>query len=222
MLTDRYGLPLSTTSAVARDAYVEGVDLLLTVYPGATAAFDRALAADPDFALAHVGKARAAQVATNLDAMRASLATALSLVESVSAREQSHIGVFRHLFSGQPVEALAALRVHVKTWPRDVLILSLAANQGGLIGMCGLPGREQDLVDFLGGFENLRFALDLKLRHWSSSLWMNRRPHPRRGGPDHTPPEDSPGPDRERLGSTEKPLCQRRTEPASCGAGGCH
>lgn len=152
MLTDRYGLPLSTTSAVARDAYVEGVDLLLTVYPGATAAFDRALAADPDFALAHVGKARAAQVATNPDAMRASLATALSLVESVSARERSHIGVFRHLFSGQPVEALAALRAHVKTWPRDVLILSLAANQGGLIGMCGLPGREQDLVDFLGGF----------------------------------------------------------------------
>ena len=152
MLTDRYGLPLSTTSAAARDAYVEGVDLLLTVYPGATAAFDLALAADPGFALAHVGKARAAQVAANLDAMRASLATALSFVESASARERSHIDVFRHLFSGQPVEALAALRAHVKTWPRDVLILSLAANQGGLIGMCGLPGREQDLVDFLGGF----------------------------------------------------------------------
>ncbi len=152
MLTDRYGLPLSTTSAAARDAYVEGVDLLLTVYPGATAAFDLALAADPRFALAHVGKARAAQVAANLDAMRASLATALSFVESASARERSHIDVFRHLFSGQPVEALAALRAHVKTWPRDVLILSLAANQGGLIGMCGLPGREQDLVDFLGGF----------------------------------------------------------------------
>ncbi len=152
MLTDRYGLPLSTTNVIARDAYVEGVDLLLTVYPGAAAAFERALAADPGFALAHAGKGRAAQLAANPEAMRASLATALSLDEDLSARERSHIDVFRHLFSGQPVEALAALRAHVKTWPRDVLILSLAANQGGLIGMCGLAGREQDLVEFLGGF----------------------------------------------------------------------
>ena len=34
MLTDRYGLAVSTTSPAARDAYMEGVDLLLTVYPG--------------------------------------------------------------------------------------------------------------------------------------------------------------------------------------------
>ena len=62
MLTDRYGLALSTTSPAARDAYVEGVDLLLTVYPGAALAFDRAIAADPDFALAHIAKARAPAV----------------------------------------------------------------------------------------------------------------------------------------------------------------
>ena len=48
MLTDRYGLAVSTTVAAARDAYIEGVDLLLTVYPGAAAAFDRAIAADPE------------------------------------------------------------------------------------------------------------------------------------------------------------------------------
>ena len=45
MLTDRYGLALSTSDTAARDAYVEGVDLLLTVYPGAAASFDRAIAA---------------------------------------------------------------------------------------------------------------------------------------------------------------------------------
>jgi tetratricopeptide (TPR) repeat protein len=149
MLTDRFGLPVSTPSAAARDAYVEGVDLLLTVYPGAAAAFDRAIAADPRFALAHIGKARASQLAANLAAMRESLATALSLGERCSARELSHVDVFRHLFAGQAVAALAALRTHVETWPRDALVLSLAANQGGLIGMSGLPGREQGLVDFL-------------------------------------------------------------------------
>lgn len=149
MLTDRYGLALSTNVAAARDAYVEGVDLLLTVYPGAASSFDRAIAADPGFALAHVGKARAAQLAGNLAVMRESLATALSLDARCSARDLSHIDVFRHLFAGQAVAALAAIRAHVDTWPRDALVLSLAANQGGLIGMSGLSGREQDLIDFL-------------------------------------------------------------------------
>ena len=149
LLTDRYGLPLSTPVAAARDAYADGVNLLLTVYPGAGAAFDRAIAADPKFALAHIGKARAFQLVVNLAGMRDSLATALTLTEGASARELSHINVFRLLFAGQAVAALAALRAHVETWPRDALVLSLAANQGGLIGMSGLPGREQGLVDFL-------------------------------------------------------------------------
>ncbi|MCW5734132.1 MAG: hypothetical protein KIS73_08400 [Enhydrobacter sp.] len=149
MLTDRYGLLVSTNVAAARDAYVDGVDLLLTVYPGAAASFDRAIAADPSLALAHIGKARAFQLAGNLAAMRESLATALALSDGSSARELSHIDVFRHLFAGQAVAALGAVRLHVETWPRDALVLSLAANQGGLIGMSGLPGREQDLVDFL-------------------------------------------------------------------------
>jgi hypothetical protein len=58
MLADRYHLSLSTGSTAARDAYVQGCDLALTLYPGAIAAFDRATAADPSFALAHSGKAQ--------------------------------------------------------------------------------------------------------------------------------------------------------------------
>ena len=150
MLTDRYGLALSTTSAAVRDAYVEGVDLLLTVYPGAAAAFDRAIAVDPNFALAHIGKARALHLAGNVPAMRDAFAAAEGLTEASSDRDRSHIAVFRHLFAGQAVAALAAVRAHVETWPRDALVLSLAANQGGLIGMSGLSGREQTLVNFLG------------------------------------------------------------------------
>ena len=55
MLTDRYGLSLSTASAAARDAYVQASDLALTFYPGAAEAYDRAIAADCGFALAHAG-----------------------------------------------------------------------------------------------------------------------------------------------------------------------
>src|SRR5215831_11192706 len=58
MLTDRYGLALSTASAAARDDYVHASDLALTFYPGAADAYNRAIAADPGFALAHVGKAQ--------------------------------------------------------------------------------------------------------------------------------------------------------------------
>ena len=47
MLTDRYGLALSTASTAARDDYVQAFDLALTFYPGAAEAYDRAIAADP-------------------------------------------------------------------------------------------------------------------------------------------------------------------------------
>jgi hypothetical protein len=45
---------------------------------------------------------------------------------------------------------------------RATLVLSLAANQGGLIGMSGLPGREQGLVDFL----------DPLARHYGEDWWF--------------------------------------------------
>ena len=59
MLTDRYDLPLSTASPAARDAYVQGCEAKLTMYPGAIEAFDRAIAADPGFALPYAAKAHA-------------------------------------------------------------------------------------------------------------------------------------------------------------------
>jgi hypothetical protein len=38
MLADHYDLPVSTASAAARDAYVQGYQLALTLYPGAAEA----------------------------------------------------------------------------------------------------------------------------------------------------------------------------------------
>ena len=76
MLADRYGLALSTGSAVARDAYIEACDLALTLYPGAVEAYDRAIANDPGFALAHVGKAQILMREGNVVAAGAALASA--------------------------------------------------------------------------------------------------------------------------------------------------
>src|SRR6266481_9662920 len=91
MLTDRYGLFLSTTSSAARDAYVEGCEAKLTLYPGAIEAFDRAIAADPGFALAHSGKAQLLMREGNVVAARARLEEAKAEPAGLPSREASHI-----------------------------------------------------------------------------------------------------------------------------------
>ena len=58
MHQDRYGLPLSTGSSDAAEAYRDGIDRMLSAWTGAAEAFERAIAADPDFALAHIARAR--------------------------------------------------------------------------------------------------------------------------------------------------------------------
>jgi hypothetical protein len=115
MLTDRYGLVLSTTSSAARDAYAEGCNAKLTMHPGAIEAFDRAIAADPGFALAHVAKAHALQERGEAGAARASMATANSLRVGLSEREASHIAFFGLLAEGDTEAALSALPTHLNT-----------------------------------------------------------------------------------------------------------
>src|SRR5437773_10319135 len=87
MLTDRYELPLSTASSAARDAYLRGCEAKLTMYPGSIEAFDRAIAADPGFALAHAAKAHALLERGDVAAARATMAAANSLTAGLSARE---------------------------------------------------------------------------------------------------------------------------------------
>src|SRR6516165_11685391 len=94
MLTDRYGLPLSTASSAARDAYVEGCEAKLTMYPGTIEAFDRAIAADPGFALAHAARAHALLERGDGAAALVSMAAANSLAAGLSAREAGHIAFF--------------------------------------------------------------------------------------------------------------------------------
>jgi hypothetical protein len=118
MLTDRYELPLSTTSSAARDAYVQGFEAKLTMYPGAIEAFDRAIAADPGFALAHAARAHLLLERGDAAAVRASMAVASSLAAGLSAREAGHIAFFDLLSAGDAEAALAALPTHLNAWPR--------------------------------------------------------------------------------------------------------
>jgi tetratricopeptide (TPR) repeat protein len=149
MLTDRYGLLLSTTSSTARDAYDEGCAAKLTMHPGAIEAFDRAIAADPGFALAHAARAHALLERGDAAAARASIASAGSLAAGLSAREKSHVAFFGLLVAGDAEGALSMLPGHLDVWPRDALVLATTAFTNGLIGSSGRAGQKRLLLEML-------------------------------------------------------------------------
>jgi Flp pilus assembly protein TadD len=149
MLTDLHGLPLSTTSSAARDAYVEGVRAKLTAYPGAIEVFDRAIAADPGLALAHAARSHALLERGDAAAARASIAAAKSLAAGQSEREASHVALFDRLVAGDAEAALSAVLAHLKAWPRDVVVLATTAFTNGLIGSSGRAGQKRMLLELL-------------------------------------------------------------------------
>jgi tetratricopeptide (TPR) repeat protein len=151
MLTDGYGLALSTASAAARDAYVEGTGLALTFYPGAAQAYDRAIAADPGFALAYAGKAQVLLRQGDVAAARATLAAAGEAAHGLSEREAGHIGHFELVFAGKTDAAIDALYAHLAAWPRDAVVVSSAANPNGLIGSSGRLGQKHRIAELMDG-----------------------------------------------------------------------
>jgi len=68
MNRDRYDLPLTTASDRAAAHYRDGVDCMLSAWHGAEDAFDKAIAEDPGFALAYIGRARLHQL--NMEGLR--------------------------------------------------------------------------------------------------------------------------------------------------------
>jgi len=162
MPADRYGLALSTASAAARDAYVQGCDLALTLYPGGADAFDRAIAADPGFALAHCGKAQVLMREGKVAPARAALAQAKSLAAGLPAREASHIAFFDVAFTGRNDAAVAALEAHLSAWPRDALVLAVAANPNGVIGASGRIGQKHRIATLM----------DSLATHYGDDFWF--------------------------------------------------
>lgn len=149
MLTDRYGLQLTTTSTEARDAYVDGVDRILAADSGVEQVLDQAIAADPNFALAHVAQARQHQLMMRGKDARAAAETAVELAAGATAREQRHVEIFSNLVSGQVPRSLELTHEHLAEHPRDAFALSPATGVFGSIGFSGRIGREAELLALL-------------------------------------------------------------------------
>jgi hypothetical protein len=159
---DRFGLKLSTKNEAAAADYIVAVDLMLSANDGAEARFDNALTADPDFALAHIAKARLCQVQARIPDAKAEAAMARRLVPQVSPRERRHIETIALAIDGSGPQAMTLLEEHIAEYPRDGLVLSLGL---GVFGLLGFSGRIDHHAAQLALLESLA-------RHWDDDWWF--------------------------------------------------
>src|SRR6267142_4762236 len=119
MRRDAYGLPITTASADALATYDHAVRSQLGWEADALALFRAAAAADPGLALAHAGAAVCLfleeRFAETKEASEAARAAAATLPE----RERRHVEAITLWTSGQVDAAVAAMRAHLATYPRD-------------------------------------------------------------------------------------------------------
>ena len=149
MLTDRYGLELSTRSTAARDAYVAAVDCMFAAGAGIEKKFRAAIALDPGFALAHAAYARSLAMHGRGIEARVAAARARELAATAPRRERQHVAVIGLAIEGQAQAATSAMLLHLDEFPRDAMVLSLTTGAFGLYGTSGRPDREQLLLDLL-------------------------------------------------------------------------
>jgi hypothetical protein len=145
---DRYGLPLSTSSGDAASAYREGIDLMFSAWTGAAEAFEHATSLDPDFALAHISRARLHTFYQQGELARAKAATAREIVaRHGTPRERSHVETLALAIEGRGDAAIASVLNHLQEWPRDAVVLSLPLGAFGLYAFSGMADHDQARQD---------------------------------------------------------------------------
>jgi Tfp pilus assembly protein PilF len=148
---DRYGLPLSTSSDEAASAYREGVDLMLAGWTGTAETLEHAMAADPDFALPHIARARVHAFYQQGDLARSKAAVARELVaKRGTERERSHVETLALAIEGRLPEAIATMLKHVENWPRDAVVLSLPLGAFGLFAFSGMADHDRARHELCG------------------------------------------------------------------------
>src|SRR5215213_3518131 len=142
MWRDRYDLPLTTSSEAAAAAYREAHDAMLSAWPGAVEALDRAMAADPEFALPYIARARLHQTYGEGTEARAKAARARELAAHATKRERHHVEVLAAAVEGRAKEALAGAEQHVEEFPRDALVFVALLGAYGLYAFSGRPDHD--------------------------------------------------------------------------------
>ena len=142
MVQDRYGYPL-TAAREAAAAYDRGLGELLRLRDGALAGFAASIAIEPNFALGHAALALLGHEMCAPVDVRARVRDALRHAAGADERERSHVhAVAAHVRgdSGPLVE-------HLRSWPRDALLLSTAVPTIAFAGVTEVPGEAWALVE---------------------------------------------------------------------------
>jgi tetratricopeptide (TPR) repeat protein len=125
-MQDRYGLPLTTSSPLAAERFIEGIDLLLEQNFGPEERFTQALEADAGFALAHSALAYMLNLRAQVAEARACVQQAQALATGISRRERQQIEAIALFINGQGPRSYALIREHLAEYPRDMLMIRLA------------------------------------------------------------------------------------------------
>lgn len=126
MPTDKQGNPLNGATADAADLFAGALDDFNRYAGDPLGKLDEAIAAAPDFAMAHLLKGHICATATEPAACKAA-AGILAEVRKLplTDREQSHAEALAHVIDGNWTKAALTLDHHSMTWPHDMAALQI-------------------------------------------------------------------------------------------------
>jgi hypothetical protein len=124
MHEDRYGLALTTSSAVAAERYVEALDRHLAHRDGIDDFARQAIALDDDFALAWFLLGTTQRMQGQHTEANASMARAAELEATVTERELSAMATARLVPQSDASVGERAISDHLERWPHDLFVMS--------------------------------------------------------------------------------------------------
>ena len=119
---DAYGLPITTGSRDALEAYDRAVEGLLGWDAQALDRFRAAATIDAGLALAHAGAAVCLFLEERLDEARESAKMARAAAGAQTERERGHVEALALLVEGRTSDVEAAMTRHLADYPRDLAV----------------------------------------------------------------------------------------------------
>src|SRR5262245_39619566 len=123
MQLDAWGLPVSTSSRDAVDAYDRGLRSLLGFGADAADCFRAALDADPAFALARAALATPLYLYAQLSLGRVEVLAAAAAAGDLPARERRHVEALALWVAGRGHEAVPLIKAILADHPRDLMLI---------------------------------------------------------------------------------------------------
>ena len=140
--SDQFGLTLST-SGPASAAYNRGVNAILRVQDGGLVAISESITHDPTFALGHAALALLGHEYCAAVDVEARLTAARLHAERSTERERSHVHAVEAHVHGDSGPLIA----HLRSYPRDALLLSIAVPTIAFAGVTTVPQESWSIVE---------------------------------------------------------------------------